>query len=176
MKIVVGLGNFGDKYAYTWHNMGFLAAECIADKLNFKFGKKECDSSIAKGYIGGEPVIIAKPLTYMNLSGKAVKQLLKKYKAELSDLIIIFDDIDINKGKLRIRPSGSGGTHNGMRNIIAELNSENFCRIRIGIGPLPENVPIYDYVLSDVPKSERQLIFDSFNAAADEAIKLIKGA
>ena len=168
MKIVVGLGNYGDKYAYTFHNMGFLAIEALADKLGFKFKDKECDALVAVGYRGGEKVVLAKPLTYM------VKQLVKKYKADIStDLIVIYDDVDLPKGKLRVRAKGSAGTHNGMRNIIAELGSENFARVRIGIGPIPQFVPIADYVLSEVPKAERQMLFDAFSEAGDEAIKLI---
>ena len=133
MKIVVGLGNFGDRYAYTFHNMGFLAAECLADKLNLKFDRRECDSLIAVGYRGGEKLVIAKPLTYMNLSGVAVKQLLAKYKAEPHDLIVMFDDVDIPKGSVRVRLKGSGGTHNGMRNIIEKIATQEFPRVRIGI-------------------------------------------
>lgn len=174
MKIIVGLGNYGDKYAYTFHNMGFLAVECLADKLSLKFDKRECDALIAVGYKNGEKIILAKPLTYMNLSGVAVKQLLKKNKAELSDLCVIFDDIDIPKGTVRVRQKGSAGTHNGMRNIIAELGSNEFARIRIGIGPVPERVPLADYVLSDVPKAERQTLFDAFSLASDEAIKFLE--
>lgn len=173
MKIVVGLGNYGDKYAYTFHNMGFLAVECLADKLKLKFDKRECDALVAVGYRGGEKLVLAKPWTYMNLSGVAVKQLVKKYRAELKDLIVIFDDADIPKGSVRVRRKGSGGTHNGMRNIIQCLGSEEFPRIRIGIGPIPERVPIADYVLSEVPAAERKMFFDSFSAAADEAVKLI---
>lgn len=175
MKIVVGLGNFGDRYAYTFHNMGFLAAECLADKLGLKFDRRECDALIAVGYRGGEKLVIAKPLTYMNLSGVAVKQLLAKYKVEPKDLIVMFDDVDISKGSVRVRLKGSGGTHNGMRNIIEKIGTLDFPRVRIGIGPVPERVPIADYVLSDVPKSERQTLFDAFSVAADEAIKLIDG-
>ena len=175
MKIVVGLGNFGDRYAYTFHNMGFLAAECLADKLNLKFDRRECDSLIAVGYRGGEKLVIAKPLTYMNLSGVAVKQLLAKYKAEPHDLIVMFDDVDIPKGSVRVRLKGSGGTHNGMRNIIEKIATQEFPRVRIGIGPVPEHVPIAVYVLSDVPIAERQTLFDEFPLASDETIRLIDG-
>ncbi len=175
MKIVVGLGNFGDKYAYTFHNMGYLAIECLADKLGFKFDKKECDSLVAIGYKGGEKVVLAKPLTYMNLSGVAVKQLLAKYKASESDLLVIYDDIDLPKGSIRVRPKGSAGTHNGMRNIIAEIKTENFRRVRIGIGKPPENVPLVDYVLSDVPKAERQIMYDAFDSAAEQAKEFVLG-
>ena len=130
MKIIVGLGNFGDKYAYNFHNMGFLAAECLADRLGWKFDKRECSASLAAGYVKGEKVIIARPLTFMNLSGQAVKQLMAKYKAGEGDIAVIYDDIDLPKGTIRVREKGSAGTHNGMRNIIAEIKTENFRRIR----------------------------------------------
>ena len=175
MKIVVGLGNYGDKYAYTFHNMGFLSIEALADKLGFKFKDRECDALVAVGYRGGEKIVLAKPLTYMNLSGVAVKQLVKKYKADISkDLIVIYDDIDLPKGSIRVRAKGSAGTHNGMKNIISELGSGDFHRIRIGIGPVPTAVPLVDYVLADVPKAERQMLFDAFSLAGDEAIKLLE--
>ena len=109
MKIVVGLGNFGVKYAYTFHYMGFLCAECLADRLGWKFDRRECDSSIASGYIGGENAVFARPLTYMNLSGVAVKQLLAKYKAGPEDLVVMYDDIDIPKATIRVREKGSAG-------------------------------------------------------------------
>lgn len=174
MKIFLGLGNFGDKYAYTYHNLGFLAAEALADKLGFEFSARECDSSVAKGFFMGEQIVIARPLTFMNLSGRAAIKLLQKYKATPSDLIVFFDDIDIEKGTIRFRERGSGGTHNGMRNIVDTLDSMDFPRIRIGIGPAPKDMPLADYVLSEVPKAERQILFDSILQAADKAIEFIK--
>ncbi len=112
MKIIVGLGNPEEKYMKTFHNMGYIAVGDVAAKLNVKFKKKECESWVAEGNLGGEKVIIARPVTYMNLSGRAVKQLLAKYKATAADLVVIYDDYDIPKGSVRIRPSGSAGTHN----------------------------------------------------------------
>ncbi|MBQ8882550.1 MAG: aminoacyl-tRNA hydrolase [Clostridia bacterium] len=175
MKVVVGLGNYGDKYAYTYHNMGFLSVEALADKLSLKFNERECDSMVAVGYRKGEKIVLAKPLTYMNLSGVAVKQLMGKYKIEPKDLIVIFDDIDIDGASVRVRMKGSAGTHNGMRNIIERIGSQDFPRVRVGIGPKPPFVPIADYVLSEVPKADRQKYFDAFSVAADEVIKLIDG-
>ncbi len=174
MKLVVGLGNYGDKYAYTHHNMGFLAVECLADKLGLKFKKRECDSLIAEGYVGGEKLVLAKPLTYMNLSGVAVKQLLKKFRAETRDMVVIYDDIDIERGTLRVRQKGSAGTHNGMRNIIEAIGSEDFPRVRVGIGKPPPFVPLADFVLSDVPAAERRLFYDLLAEAADQALKLVE--
>lgn len=172
MKIVFGLGNFGDKYAYTYHNMGFLTAECLADKLGLKFKKRECDGMIAEGYRGGDKLLIVKPLTYMNLSGLCVKQVVRKYKAEMKDVIVVFDDIDIPRLTLRVRMNGSGGTHNGMRNIIDVMGTGEFPRVRVGIGRPPENVPLGDYVLSEVPRADRQAFYDLIGSAADEVLKL----
>lgn len=173
MKIVVGLGNPGNEYAYTHHNMGFLAAECLADRLGFAFKKKECDSLTARGRCGDVDLVIAKPQTYMNLSGTAVKQLLRRYRAELGDLIVIYDDIDLERGTLRVRRKGSAGTHNGMRNIIEQLGSGDFARIRVGIGRPPQFVDLADFVLSEVPRSERADFAKLLESAADEAVKLI---
>ena len=175
MKVVVGLGNYGDRYAYTFHNMGFLTVEALADKLGLKFKERECDSLVAVGYHDGEKLVLAKPLTYMNLSGVAVKQLMRKYKIEPKDLIVIFDDIDIESASVRVRMKGSAGTHNGMRNIIEQIGSQDFPRVRVGIGPKPQFVPIADYVLSEVPKADRQKYFDAFSLAGEEVIKLIDG-
>lgn len=147
--------------------------ECLASHLDVKFKQKECDSLIAKAYISGEPVILAEPQTYMNLSGVAVKQLLSKYKCEPNDLIVVYDDIDIPRYSLRVRLSGSAGTHNGMRNIIEKIGSEQFARVRVGIGKPPEGMPLVDFVLCEVPKSDREQMAKTIEAAADEIYKLI---
>ena len=123
MYLIVGLGNPEKQYETTFHNMGFLAVGEMADKLGVKFKKKECEASVAEAFLGGEKVILARPLTYMNASGRAVKQLLAKYKAAPENLLVIYDDFDLPKGKLRIRASGSAGTHNGMRSIIGEIGT-----------------------------------------------------
>lgn len=173
MKLVVGLGNYGDRYAYTYHNLGFLAAECFADRLGLKFKKRECDAEIAVGAWQGDRLVIARPLTYMNLSGVAVKQLLKKYDCKPQDMVVVFDDIDIARGTVRVRQSGSGGTHNGMRNIIATIGTEDFPRVRIGVGRPPEFVPLADFVLSDIPRDDRPLFHDAIEHAVDEVEKLL---
>lgn len=174
MKIVVGLGNFGDDYAYTFHNMGFLAVDCLSDRFGIKLKNRECSSLTGVGSILGEKIILAKPLTYMNLSGRAVKELMARYKAQPQDVIVVFDDIDIPRGTVRVRVSGSGGTHNGMRNVVAENGTENFPRVRIGIGRPPVGMPLADYVLSQVPKDERQELADAIEKACDEIEEMIK--
>ena len=175
MKIIVGLGNFGDEYAYTFHNMGFLALECLADRLGVRISKKQCDSLVGETNVAGEKVVLAQPLTYMNLSGVAVKKLLDYYKASPSDLLVIYDDIDIEKATTRKRVKGSAGTHNGMRNIIAQIKTEDFARLRIGVGRPPMGMPLADFVLSTIPKSERKAFADAFEKTADDAELFIKG-
>ncbi|MCI9503971.1 MAG: aminoacyl-tRNA hydrolase [Clostridia bacterium] len=175
MFLIVGLGNPEEKYAKTFHNLGFLAAGDCAAQLGVKFKKKECEASVAEGYLGGEKVIIARPLTYMNASGRAVKQLVKKYKVSPEELVVLYDDYDIPKGHVRIRPSGSAGTHNGMRSVIAELGFTQFARIRIGIRDEAANVPIIDYVLSEIKKDDYDLFASACTRAAEAALLFAKG-
>ncbi len=175
MYLIVGLGNPEEKYAKTFHNMGFLAAGDVAEALHVKFKKKECEASVAEGFIGGEKVIIARPLTYMNASGRSVKQLAAKYKISQSELIVIYDDYDLPKGHVRIRPSGSAGTHNGMRSVIAELGYTEFPRIRIGIRDEAVDIPLINYVLSEVKKEDYPLFIDACKRAAEAAIALASG-
>ncbi|MBR2970276.1 MAG: aminoacyl-tRNA hydrolase [Clostridia bacterium] len=173
MKLVVGLGNCEQKYAHTHHNMGFLVVECLAARLGVKFKTKECDSLTAKAYIKGEPIILAEPQTYMNLSGVAVKQLLAKYKCSPADMIVVYDDIDLPRYALRVRAKGSAGTHNGMRNIIEKIGTEEFPRVRVGIGRPPVGMPLADFVLSVVPMADREQMGKTIEAAADELGKMI---
>ncbi len=175
MYIIVGLGNPEEKYLKTFHNMGYIAVGDVASKLGAKFKKKECESYIAEADVGGEKVIIARPVTYMNASGRAVKQLLAKYKCTPDDLIVLYDDYDIIKGSLRIRPCGSAGTHNGMRSVIAEIGTQNFTRIRIGIRDPEVNIPIINYVLSEVKKEDYGLFISASTKAADAAIAIARG-
>lgn len=175
MYLIVGLGNPEEKYAKTFHNMGFLAAADAAELLNAKFRKKECEASIAEAYVGGEKVIIARPLTYMNASGRAVRQLMARYKISPAELVVIYDDYDLPKGHVRIRPSGSAGTHNGMRSVIAETGFSEFARIRIGIRDPEVDIPIINYVLSDVRKEDRELFCTACRKAAEAAVSLARG-
>ena len=155
--------------------MGYIAVGDVAEKLGVKFKKKQCESYIAEANLDGEKIILARPLTYMNNSGRAVKQLLAKYKATAADLIVLYDDYDIPKGSVRIRPSGSAGTHNGMRSVIAETGTAAFTRIRIGIRDSEINIPIINYVLSEVRKEDYELFISACRRAADAAIAICKG-
>ena len=174
MFLIVGLGNPEEKYAKTFHNLGFLAAGDCAAQLGVKFKKKECEASVAEGYLGGEKVIIARPLTYMNASGRAVKQLVKKYKVSPEE-VVLYDDYDLPKAHVRIRPAGSAGTHNGMRSVIAELGHGDFARIRIGIRDPQVNIPIVNYVLADIPKADYDAYAAACKRAAEAAVCLAKG-
>ena len=174
MKLIVGLGNPDAEYKNTFHNLGFMAVDNVAEKLGFTFSKEKCRALLAEGRVASEKVILAKPLTYMNLSGESVRELVSFYKIDLKDLLVIYDDYDINKGIIRIREKGSAGTHNGMRNIIKELGASEFARVRVGFKPLEEmKIPLISYVLSGI-KAEDKPIFDNAlkvagNAGADFA-------
>ncbi len=175
MYIIVGLGNPEEKYLKTFHNMGYIAVGDVAAGLGVKFKKKECEAYVAEANINGEKVILARPVTYMNNSGRAVKQLLAKYKTSAENLIVIYDDYDLPKGKVRIRPSGSAGTHNGMRSVIAEIGTQNFTRIRIGIRDEEVNIPLINYVLSEVKREDYDLFIAACTRAAEAATEIAKG-
>ena len=178
MKIIVGLGNPTPKYRNNYHNLGFMTADALAEKLKMKIKTSECKSLTAVKRIDGDDVVIAKPQTFMNLSGEAVKELLRKYGAYSEDLIVIYDDADIPVGKLRLRKEGSAGTHNGMKSIIKEINSENFPRLRIGFGCAElkdKSVPIIEKVLSDISYTDREKINEAIQKAADKLCDYIVG-
>ena len=175
MYLIVGLGNPERQYEKNFHNLGYIAAGDCAELLDAKFRKKECEASVAEAHINGEKVLVARPVTYMNASGRAVKQLMRKYKLEPSDLVVLYDDYDLPKGHVRIRPSGSAGTHNGMRSIIAEIGSSEFARIRIGIRDPELEIPLINYVLSDVRKEDYDLFASACKRAAEAAVSLARG-
>lgn len=175
MRLIVGLGNPGEKYEHTRHNAGFDALAFLADKLGIRSGKLKGDALVFEGYVGAEKTILCKPQTYMNLSGSAVSELMNFYKLTPDQLLVIYDDIDIPQGWLRIRRGGSAGTHNGMRSVIACLGTEDFARIRIGVGANPGTYDLADWVLShyNTPE-ERQIAFDAYRKAADAAVEWAK--
>ncbi len=175
MTLIVGLGNPEEKYAKTFHNLGFLAVGDCAALLGTKFKKKECEASVAEAYLGGEKIILARPLTYMNASGRAVNQLMKKYKVAPHELIVLYDDYDLPKGHVRVRPQGSAGTHNGMRSVIAETGVSEFARIRIGIRDEEVQIPLINYVLSEVRREDYNLFVSACRRAAEAAVALAGG-
>lgn len=172
MKIIAGLGNPTREYEGTRHNMGFSAIYQIADRYNIKMNIARHKALIGTGIIAGEKVMLVMPQTYMNLSGESIGEILRFYKLSPADLIILYDDIDLDVGKLRIRAKGSAGGHNGIKSIIAHIGTETFDRVRIGVGHKPEGWDLADHVLSRFSKEELPVVRDSVNRAAD-AIEVI---
>ena len=155
MKIIVGLGNPGKEYDKTRHNVGWLFLDYYANKNNEIIDKKKLDCKICETKINGEKIVLAKPLTYMNLSGIAVSKLKKWYKVENKDIIIVYDDIDIDFGTIRYKEKGSGGSHNGMKNIVEQLSTKDIPRIRIGIGGIKHpRQDLKDFVLEKFSSTE----------------------
>lgn len=176
MKLIVGLGNPDVQYKNTFHNLGFMCADETAKKLSIQFNKQKCRAEIAEAKIGNEKVIVAKPLTYMNLSGESVRELMNFYKIDKKDLMVIYDDFDIEVGTIRIRENGSAGTHNGMRNIISLLGSGEFCRVRVGFKPQGEfNIPLINYVLSGIKDQDRPIFSKAIDVASDCAVDFANG-
>lgn len=175
MYLIVGLGNPGLSYKKTRHNAGFQALDALAERFDIRVKTKGFSALYGEGRIGNERVILAKPQTYMNLSGDAVQQLLHFYKLEPERLIVLYDDIDLPLGSMRIRANGSAGSHNGMRSILACVHSENFPRIRIGVGK-DESVLLRDYVLKRPSKEEQKTLDEVFEHAADAAALIVSGS
>jgi len=165
--IVVGLGNPEKKYEHTRHNVGFDVLQVLSQKLDIPLNKLRCKALTGEGRIGGERVVLAAPQTYMNLSGQSVVELLRWYKADAKHLIVVYDDVDLPQGRLRVRAGGSAGTHNGMRNIVYLTGRDDFPRVRIGIGKPEPGRDLAAYVLGKYPPEARQAMFDAFLRAAD---------
>ena len=173
MWLVVGLGNPGNKYTYTWHNCGFLTTEVLAQRNGISVTKSKYKGYYGKGKISGEDAIILRPQTFMNLSGESVIEAAKFFKIPPSNIIVVYDDIDIPVGKIRVRPSGSAGTHNGMKSVIQMLGSQDFPRVRIGCGPVPEKWNLVDFVLAEIFDEQKETMFNSFTEGAIAVEKYI---
>ncbi|MDO5403662.1 MAG: aminoacyl-tRNA hydrolase [Eubacteriales bacterium] len=152
MYIIAGLGNPGKEYMGTRHNAGFSCIDELADKYNISVDTVKFKGLIGKGIIAGEKVILVKPLTYMNLSGECIRQVMDYYKCGIDDLLVIFDDISLEPGRLRIRAKGSAGGHNGIKSIIGNIGSDRFKRIKYGVGDKPKGWDLADWVLGRFPK------------------------
>jgi PTH1 family peptidyl-tRNA hydrolase len=166
MKLIVGLGNPGKGYASSLHNVGFMCINYFAHKHKIRFDRVQGKARIGRGEIAGTEVVVARPQTYMNRSGESVIRLVKKYKVKIDDLLVIYDDLDLPLGKVRIRAGGSSGGHKGVNSIISALDSQEFARLRVGIGRpiategLPEDTKadIITYLLSNLPAEEKKAI------------------
>ena len=175
MHIIIGLGNPGREYHRTRHNVGFDVIDVLSEKLGIALTKNAMHGLIGEGFVGGEKVILVKPQTYMNLSGQCVTELVSWYKAPMENIMVIYDDIDLPLGKLRLRANGSAGTHNGMRSIIGLLGRQDFPRLRVGVGKKPEGWELADWVLSHYQTEEdRKVQFDAFLLAADTVTDWLK--
>lgn len=175
MVIIAGLGNPTKEYENTRHNIGFMAVDALADKYNISVMDCKHRALVGKGMIGGTKVVLVKPLTYMNLSGEAIRAVVDYYKVDAaSGLIVIYDDISLDVGQLRIRKKGSAGGHNGIKNIIANLGDDTFLRIRIGVGEKPKGYDLVDYVLGHFGREEREVIAESLENV-DGAVNLMLG-
>jgi peptidyl-tRNA hydrolase, PTH1 family len=171
-RLIVGLGNPGPDYEWTRHNLGFLAIDALAGRAGIRVTRPEAKSQVGRGEIAGQAVVLAKPQTAMNLSGVAVRMLLEKYESDPARMIVLFDEVDLPWGTLRIRPKGSGGTHNGMKSVIREIGTNEFTRIRLGIGPEKIWGDLKDYVLGKMDRAERDMVSQMTTEAA-EAIEII---
>jgi peptidyl-tRNA hydrolase, PTH1 family len=173
LYIVIGLGNPGSKYDNTRHNVGFDTIDLLASKHGIKVSKLKHKALSGDGEIESKKVILVKPQTFMNLSGESVREIIEWYKVPLKNTILIYDDVDLSMGKIRIRPKGSSGTHNGMRSILYHVQSEDFPRIRIGIGRPPEGWDMADFVLSRFSNEERKAVNESIEDASAAVAAII---
>ena len=176
MFCIVGLGNPEKKYENTRHNIGFDVIDAIAEKYSIAVRERGFRALFGKGAIEGQRVILLKPQTYMNLSGESVRSLVDYFKIdEEQELIIIYDDVSLDIGQLRIRKKGSAGGHNGIKNIIAHLGHQVFPRIKVGVGEKPKGYDLADYVLGRFGKEEKELMQDGYKKAAEAAEMLVRG-
>ena len=174
MYLIVGLGNPGTKYAHTRHNVGFDVLEALSRKLGVSISREKEQALIGECFVGGQKVILALPQTYMNLSGESVMRLANWYKIEPENLLVVYDDIDIPQGHIRIRKNGSAGTHNGMRSIVGLLGYENFPRLRVGVGQKREGYELADWVLGHYIGEEQEVADKAFALAADAVVDYIQ--
>ncbi len=174
MKIVVGLGNIGDKYDKTRHNIGFMFLEYLEEKYGFSVSKKNKNSFVGEVNIKGKKVVFVKPTTYMNLSGEAVNNICSWYKEDVSNLIVAFDDIDIPFGDVRYKEKGSGGTHNGMKSVVGIMKTTEISRLKLGIGGLKhENEDLANFVLGRFSKDEILKLNDIFVLAETKLLEFL---
>ena len=176
MFIIAGLGNPGKEYRNTRHNVGYSALDVFASKYGIRVEEEKFKALIGKGVANGQKVILVKPLTYMNLSGEAIRAVCDYYKIDVeSELIVLYDDIDLAVGQLLVRPKGSAGGHNGIKNIIAHLGTEVFQRIRVGIGKKPPRMDLADYVLGHFSKEEETAEKEAYEKVSDAILMLMDG-
>ncbi|WP_018131773.1 aminoacyl-tRNA hydrolase [Effusibacillus pohliae] len=166
MRIVIGLGNPGKEYEGTRHNVGFMVIDELANALGIDVRKSKCQALYGEGTYQGEKIVLVKPMTYMNLSGQAVRQVLDWYKPDASEWVVVYDDMDLPLGKIRLRVKGGAGGHNGIKSIISCVGTQDFLRIRVGIDRPDPGVTVVDHVLSAFCKEQRPLVEQAIRNAA----------
>ena len=174
MKLIVGLGNPGPEYDRTRHNMGFKVIDKLSAKYSIEVNHSKFKGMYGTGLINGEKIILFKPYTYMNLSGEAVEQIAAFYKVDLEDLIVIYDDIDIAPGLIRIRKSGSAGSHNGMKSVTQMMGSTAFPRVRVGTGKPDNTDHLIEYVIGAIDEDEKPLLEEGIQKATDAVSMIIE--
>jgi PTH1 family peptidyl-tRNA hydrolase len=173
MFLVAGLGNPGEEYASTPHNMGFLVVDRLAARHGIRLTRKECQALIGQGSIGGKTVLLAQPQTFMNLSGVAIKALLEKNEIPASELILVYDELDLPWGSIRVRPDGRRGSHNGVANVIAKVGTEEFPRVRLGVHPGQPLSSGKDFLLSRFTRQQTEALDSFIDLAADATESII---
>ena len=173
MYLIAGLGNPTREYDKTRHNVGFAVIDVLADKYGIDVSDRKHKALCGKGIIEGEKVLLLKPQTFMNLSGESIREAVDYYKIDPEDIIVIYDDISLDPGQLRIRLKGSAGGHNGMKNIIAHLGTQEFPRIKVGVGAKPPKMDLADYVLSRFGAEEQKVMDEAFGQAAEAAVMMM---
>lgn len=173
MYLIAGLGNPTREYEKTRHNVGFSVIDVLADKYNIDVSDRKHKALCGRGVIEGEKVLLLKPQTFMNLSGESIREAVDYYKIDPEDIIVIYDDISLEPGQLRIRLKGSAGGHNGIKNIIAHLGTQEFPRIKVGVGAKPPKMDLADYVLSRFGAEEQKIMDEAFGEAAEAAVMMM---
>ena len=173
MLIIAGLGNPGREYENTRHNAGFMFLDALADKLGADISERKHKALCGKAVIGGQKVILLKPQTYMNSSGESIRAAADYYKVAPEDILVIYDDISLAPGQLRIRAKGSAGGHNGIKSIIAHLGTQEFPRVKVGIGEKPPRMDLADYVLGHFSEGEKRIMADAVKEAADAVCEIV---
>lgn len=174
MYLIVGLGNPEEEYSKTRHNMGFNTINKLAEDYDIKVNKNKFDALCGEGIIEKEKVMLVKPQTYMNLSGKSIIQIVNFYKINMDNVIVIYDDIDVEKSEIKIRKKGGAGSHNGMKSVIEELKSEDFIRVRVGIGKPVYKDDMINYVIGAIPEEEMKLLDEGTTKAKESIVEILK--
>lgn len=174
MYVILGIGNPGRQYENTRHNIGFISLDFLAASWNIKMNKIKYKALVGEGTLGSEKVLLVKPQTYVNLSGESVAEIMSFYKLPPENLIVIYDDINLDTGRIRIRPRGSDGGHNGMKSILYHLKSDNFPRIRLGVGMKPPGYDLADWVLSKFTEEEIKIMAKAVEKVPDMAEEIIQ--